>query len=476
MQALSRLARPDLDINLRHLFVFMTVADAGSVAGAAEGLFRASSAIARAVGKLESTLGVRLFDRRARGMLLNAYGSTVLERARRIAQELAAASQALDALSAARSPGAGSSSRLVFTSLPNSRRLAIVTSLAERHNMAAVAREFGVTQAAISAGLKGLEDRLGVTLFTRSAKGVIPTDAGQLLAIHFRRTLAELRSIAADLAAMEKAVHGTVKVGALPLGRTRILSSSIVSVVTRYPRLRIKTTESPYDLLAAQLRSGDIDFIFGALRPVKETKDLLEEPLFDDYLSVIARAGHPLAGRQTLTLRDLRNAQWALWREDSPARQVLLRCFREAGETPPQPSVETGDLAILRTVLLQSDILTAISAEQLHHEIACGELAILPVSLGETRRSIGIAQRRGALSSPGTRVLLDEIRARVGRMIEAGQLPKVAESCEVEAIVWIGPPLPPASQAAAFSKDAAETVSEVGLVRHLLPRDGAPRS
>src|SRR4249919_1008629 len=155
-------ARPDLDINLRHLFVFMTVGDAG----AAEGLLRASSAVARAVGKLESALGFRLFDRRTRGMLLNAYGLTVLERTRRIAQEFAAASKALEATRAA---GVASSSRLVFSSLPNSRRLAIIASLAERHKIAAVAGEFGVTQAAISAGLKELEDRLGVTLFTRSA-------------------------------------------------------------------------------------------------------------------------------------------------------------------------------------------------------------------------------------------------------------------------------------------------------------------
>jgi DNA-binding transcriptional ArsR family regulator len=103
----------------------------------------------------------------------------------------------------------------VFASLPNSRRVAIIASLAERHKIAAVAGEFGVTQAAISAGLKELEDRLGVTLFTRSAKGVIPTDAGELLAFHFRRSLAELRNIGADLAAMEGAVHGTLKIGAL---------------------------------------------------------------------------------------------------------------------------------------------------------------------------------------------------------------------------------------------------------------------
>ena len=415
---------PDLDINLRHLFVFMAVAEAGSVATAAERLFRASSAVARAVTKLEADLGVRLFDRRARGMLVNAYGRTVLERGRRIAAELAAVSKTLDATG---SPRIDPGSHLVFSALPNGRRLAIVTGLADRHNMGAVARELSVTQAAISAGLKELEDRLDVPLFTRSAKGLLPTERGELLAFHFRRALAELRHIGPDLAAMEGVMQGTVKIGALPLGRTRILPSSIASVLARHPRLHIVTVESPYDVLAAQLRSGVIDFVFGALRPVRDAGDLSQEALFDDCISIIARAGHPLASRQALTLRDLRDARWVLWRAEAPAREMLLRCFREFGEPAPEPSIETGDLAILRGVVLQSDMLTAISAQQLHHEIVWGDLVVLPVDLSATRRSIGIAQRQGALASPGTRVLLDEIRTRVRRMIDEGELLKVAE-------------------------------------------------
>jgi LysR family transcriptional regulator, regulator for genes of the gallate degradation pathway len=55
--------------------------------------------------------------------------------------------------------------------------------------------------------------------------------------------------------------------------------------------------ESPYNSLVAQLRSGEIDLIFGVLRPAQETADLLQDALFDDCVSVIARAGHPLEAR-----------------------------------------------------------------------------------------------------------------------------------------------------------------------------------
>jgi LysR family transcriptional regulator, regulator for genes of the gallate degradation pathway len=71
-------------------------------------------------------------------------------------------------------------------------------------------------------------------------------------------------------------------------------------------------------------------------------------------------------------------------------------------------------------------MLTAISADQLQYEIASGDLSVLPIDLGETRRSIGITQRQGALPPPGTRALVDEIRAQVERMIKEGQLLPVA--------------------------------------------------
>ena len=419
IDAKSPEARPGLDISLRHLFVFMAVAQAGSVAGAAEKLLRANSAIARTISALESVLRVRLFDRHARGMLINGYGRIVLQRAERIAQEFNAISKALDAR---RTSAKGAGSRLVSSPLLNGRRLAIVASLPERHSMAAVARDCGVTPAAVSACLKDFEQHLGVTLFDRSFKGFVPTDIGQVLTFHFWRSLAELRHIGSDLAAVEGTVQGIVRIGALPLGRTRILPRCIASTLARYPLLRIATVESPYHLLAAQLRSGEIDFVFGALRPAHETADLLQDALFDDCVSVIARRGHPFASRNGLTARDLQDASWVLWRPESPSRENLRRCFSNAGLTPPQPSVETGDLAILRGVILHSDMLTAISADQLWNEIASGDLVVLPIDLGETRRSIGITQRRGALPSPGTRALLDEIRMQVYRMIKERQL------------------------------------------------------
>ena len=302
----------------------------------------------------------------------------------------------------------------------------MIVGLAEQGNMAVVARAFGVTQAAVSAGLKDLEARIGASLFSRSSRGLVATDAGELIIPHFRRCLSELRHIETDLAALDGSVQGTVRIGALPLGRTQILPDCIAAIVARYPRLRVATFESPYVQLVSQLRNGEIDFVFGALRQAQEVVDLDQTTLFDDRLAVIARSDHPLATAPNLSsnlaLRDLLDAKWVMWRPESPSRQILRRCFLEAGLTPPQPAVETGDLAILRGLLLRSEMVAAASVDQLRYEIDRGDLVALPVDLGATRRSIGVATYRGSLPSAGARAMIEEIRFQVSRLIAEGAL------------------------------------------------------
>lgn len=396
-----------LAINLRHLRALSAVAAAGSISVAAEGLFRVSSAVSRSIAELESTLDRPLFERRARGMALNAYGELALARARRIEQEFEAARLQLVARGGI---GVRADIHSLFASILNGRRLAVVASLAEKRNMPAVAKEFGITQPAISVALKDLELGLGVPLFERSARGLMPTLAGEIVAFHFKRVLAELRHILPDIAGGEGVLQGSVNVGALPLGRTKVLPLAIAALLSEHGGLHVTTVESPYDALAASLRSGDIDFILGALRTGSQTKDLEQEVLFEDRISLITRAGHPLTRADRINFAALRQSTWVLSRQGSPSRELLEHFFSLARQEPPVPAVETGDLAMLRGLLLESDMVTAISAHQLRYEIIDESLVVLDFPLEQTRRDIGITQRIGCFPSPGARALMQKIR------------------------------------------------------------------
>jgi LysR family transcriptional regulator, regulator for genes of the gallate degradation pathway len=394
-------------VSLRNLHAFSAVAAAGGIRRSAESLYRASSAVTRSVAALERQLDVPLFERKGRGMLLTAAGDTVRLRAARIEAELRGVRD--DALRLREKSGANVGG---IESLLNERRLLAAVLLADAHHMPSVAYTMGTSQSAVSQAIGRLEDALGHPLFLRTAHGMVPTPAGRRWIGHFERVLAELRHIPEDIAALAGVVQGTVTIGALPLARSQVLPLAIAAMLRAHPRLQVRSLESPYDELTAGLLSGRIDFIVGAVRAT--TDDAFDtRPLMTDRSALIARAGHPLAGRAALALDDLAGYPWVLSRAGTPLRVSLEQLFHGHDRAPPAPAVETGDLALVRGLLLASDMLTALSPHQLHHEIRTGQLVVLPFDMAGTERGIGVTTRRGAHLAPGARVLLDEI-LRVG--------------------------------------------------------------
>ncbi len=410
---------------LRHLRAFLAVAEQGSAMGAGAALLRAQSAVSRSVRKLEDELGVALFERRSRGMLLTEYGRALLVRARRVQAEMRAARSEIAALV----PAADERNAAIFNMLTHERRVRAFVALTEMRHMSTVADSIGVTQPAISMAVRQMEQSIGTPLFERTARGMLPTRAGATLALHLRRAFAEIRHAVADIAALGGRTQGTVTVGALPLGRTRLLPEAIAALVCQYPGLRVATVEGSFESLSAALRAGDIDFILGALRPARFASDLRGEALADDQLAVVARRGHPWAKRLRLSARELATARWALPRANTPNRSLFEHAWRTRGLPPPDVAVETSDLAVLRGVLTCSDLLTAVSPRQLAYELRSGLLQVLPVTLAETRRPIGITQRADSVAWPGARLLLEEIVRRAPAVL-ATQKPRPGTSVQ----------------------------------------------
>jgi LysR family transcriptional regulator of gallate degradation len=397
------------DTTLPHLMqirAFIRIAEHGSVSRASEVLLRAQSVVTRAIRDLEVSLAVPLFERHASGMLLTPYGKAILPRARRVMAEL----ESIPALL-----GHAPHEPLY---LLQTRRLQIFVKLCETQHMQTVARSFHLTQPAISAALKMLEDGAGKVLFERTARGLQPTRASNEILYPVRRALNELRHIRADVALIKGSLQGLVTVGALPLGRTRILPEAFVRLLAEHPGVRVATNESPFNLLALELRAGDVDFVFGALRAQDYASDLHGEKLLTEEMVILAGRGHPWLDRP-ITLDDLSSASWVLPRADTPARLLLEAHFAHLGRKPPEPVVETGDMAIIRGLLMRSHMLAIVSEHQLEYEIASGELQRLDLQLQDTHRAIGLIYRTNGLHSPAAEALMEKIR-QVAQEVDSG--------------------------------------------------------
>ena len=395
-------------INIMQIRAFCQVAAHGTVSRAADNLFRTQSAITRSIRDLEHSLSIKLFERHASGMLLTEFGKCIFPRARQAIDELKSIPKIIASVKGKEIAGRELAEPIW---LYNTRRLEVFMALFQVHHTQTVADMFQVSQPAVSAALKMLEKGAGLALFQRTPKGMMPTRAGQEIASNISRTLNELRHIPADIAAHQGILRGSVHIGALPLGRTRLLPEAILNLLVRFPGVNVITNESAFTSLISELRAGNVDFIFGALRD--GAADITNEALFTEEMVILARRNHPLS-QGAVSVEQLAAAQWILPRAATPARKLLSHTFGQLGIAEPQPRVETGDLAITRSLLLNSDMLTAISSHQLEYELAAGVLVKLPVELPNTHRAIGLTWRQGALHSPAAQALLQAIREVVG--------------------------------------------------------------
>lgn len=397
-------------INIMQLRFFCQVALRGSVSRAADDLFRTQSAITRAIRDLEATLNVTLFERHYSGMVLTEYGKCILPRARRAIDDLQAVPALMQKLRARNATAALPDAGWLF----HTRRLEIFIQLYHVNHTQTVASHLGVTQPAVSAALKILEKGADSALFRRTPEGVRPTPAADALYPHISRALNELDNIWSDLAARRGVLEGSVRIGALPLSRTQLLPVAISAFLARHPGITVMTNESPYESLVSDMRAGNIDFIIGALRQGEDLPDLSSEALFEEDMLILVRNDHPLL-RDPNPRDRLAQAQWILPRSNAPARHLLDKAFLTLGLPLPLPCVETGDAAMVRGLLRDSDMLAAVSASQMRFEIDNNLLTVLPVRLPDTTRRIGLTFREGSLPSPATQALLAFIHQQVAK-------------------------------------------------------------
>ena len=395
------------EIGIRQAKIFLAVADSLSVTRAAGLLNRSQTCVTKSLQELEQHLGVSLFERSPKGVSLTVFGKCMLRHAREAAAALA---------NVAEEPFPEPVRRTMRMSRLRSmdvsdRWLDAFLATAEHQDPAVAAEHLGVTTAAISITLRKLEDALGARLLERTPRAVVPTAIGRDLARYVKLARSHLRHAVSELASLQGGRRGRVAVGTLPFARTIIVPRAITRLLRGHPYLDVSTVEGPYDDLAAALRCGDIDLMVGALRGDSADRDLAEERILDESLSVVVRAGHPLCNRGLVRWQDLLAFDWILPRRGTPTRDLFEQSVLRQGQRVPPHVVETSSLVMLRGMLLESNRVTILSRHQVLFEEQYGLLSVLAFDLSGTSRPIGITCRRRGEPSPAAALLADEIRA-----------------------------------------------------------------
>lgn len=379
---------PLWSFNLRHLAAAAAVVGRGSVSAAAGTVHLTQPAVTQAIARVETQLGLQLFERRTDGM-------TPLPPARALA---ARTEQAL---------------ALIGSRRVTMAQLRAFLAVADAGSYAAAAAHTGLSQPTLHRALGDLALILRRTLVERRGRGIALTEPGRRTARAFRLARAELEAGLAE--ALGEGRHGQARItiGAMPLSRARVLPLALARFTASHPDVEIVIVEGSHGELAESLRDGSIDFMVGALREPGPGPDLEQRALFEDQAIILARAGHPLATEPQVrippSLSDLAGYPWIVPSPGAPLRTGFEAMFRAAGLSPPIVPIECGSVMMIREILMQTDFLTLLSPDQVSVERQAGWLVSLGEPPGHFARTIGITTRAQWRPSPAQAAFIAEL-------------------------------------------------------------------
>jgi len=355
------------ELNLRHLQAVAKIAELGTMNAAARAVNLSQPAITQALSKIEGLIGAELFERRHDGMVATPAAQLLVPR-------IAAA---LDHVA---------SSHVTMS------RMRALIALADSGSYSGASSHTGLSLPSLHRAVNDLSLALRRKLVERRGKAVFLTESGMTMARGFRLARVELETGIAEVEALKGLETRSITIGAMPLSRAKVLPAAVTRFLRRHPQIRFSIVEGSRGELVEPLRNGLIDLMVGALRDPLLEPDLEQRPLFRDQPTVIARKGHPLEGTDP-SLARLAEYPWIVAAPGAPLRDSWDLMFARDGIAAPAVPIESGSVMTIRQLLIDSDFLTLLSADQVAVELEAGWLVQLRAAPAGLERTIGVTTR-----------------------------------------------------------------------------------
>ncbi len=292
----------------------------------------------------------------------------------------------------------------------NLRRLRAFVTVAQTRSVTDAAREMNMTPPAVTKSLKELEATLAVELFQRTSSGMLLTPAGETFLLHAERALLEIERGREEVKLLMGGVGGRVAVGATAEAAILVLPMALGRLIERRRQIEVSLSGGTFESLSREVRTGALDFFLGVAPPEGVIGNLALEPIYVDELKVVVRPGHPLVGRDELTLTDLTEFRWILSTSHGPLTYLMRRSFEETGVPFPENTIVVEPLSSMRGLLQNTDFVAAVTSVRMREELELGQLAALPVSLPNTRHVVSAIRRDEAYLSSWAKELLGLLR------------------------------------------------------------------
>jgi LysR family nitrogen assimilation transcriptional regulator len=238
------------------------------------------------------------------------------------------------------------------------RQIQYFVRLYEERSVTRAARRLNVVQPALSMQINRLEKRLGTDLFERTARGMIPTSAGEMMYRLYLPILLDLRHADQQMMELSGKVLGKIAVGIIPSITNSVLADVLHHFGAKYPDVEIRIDEAYSGTLIDWVVAGDLDI--AVVNRTRRKTDVTMHPLIDEELVLVER-GTAKSNLKPIPFARLKQLDLVLPSRRHGIRNIVDQAAEEI-RIEITPRIEVDALAPTLKLVSESSLTTVLPA------------------------------------------------------------------------------------------------------------------
>jgi len=223
-------------------------------------------------------------------------------------------------------------------------KLDFLLSLARERHFGRAAESCGVTQPTLSAGIKQIEQQMGVRLVNRGSRFQSFTPEGEKVLEWARRIVGDTRAMRAEINALRHGLTGQLRIAAIPTALAMVASLT-TPFRLRHPNVRFTIMSRTSIEVLEQLENLEIDAGVTYLdnEPLGRVTAV---PLYRERYRLLTSSDAPLGDRASVTWAEVAQVPLCLLTPNMQNRRIIDGLLRSAGGSP-QPTLESNSMIVL---------------------------------------------------------------------------------------------------------------------------------
>lgn len=268
-----------------------------------------------------------------------------------------------------------------------------------------------VAASALSRQIAGLEAQLGTPLFDRRPRGMVLTAAGEILAVHARRTALDAERALGEIGALQGLRAGRVRLATSDAFANELVPRLCVEFQRTHAGIQFSVTSLPTAQVPGAVRSGAADI--GLCFSRAPQQDIAVAYRQSAPVLALLPPGHPLAGAPSVTLAQMGRHPLALPPPETTVRQMIdIVCSRQGLQLA--PVLISNHAKTVLNFVANGGGLSVASEIAARHLVAAGAIVTRPISdPGMDLRDLEVQTLAGRSLPVAVQAFLDLLRERL---------------------------------------------------------------